>query len=243
MTIPREQPPGATPGRGTSLIEKRRQKVFCFLCILLFSSCIPPPSGYKWYYVRKGDNLWSIARKNETDVFKLIHANSIKNPSRIYPGMRIKIPADNFSIKKTPGKPPRKTKKTSAKTRVPAGRRINFVWPAKGKVLRKFGKEKMRRWLGIVIETKETNIKAAAGGKITFCGNVSGFGRTVIIKHSSNYHTVYGYLGEISVKTGNKVSAGNVIGKPGRHTPFKKNAVYFEIRHLTEANDPLLYLD
>jgi len=206
----------------------------------VLSSCIPPPAGYKWYYVRKGDTLWSIAGKNKTDVFKLIHANSIKNPSRIYPGMKIKIPADlTTAAKETQGK----EKKTSVKARVPAENRINFMWPAKGEVLRKFGKEKMHRCLGIVIGTKETDIKAAAEGKITFCGNVNGFGKTVIIKHSSNYHTVYGYLNGISVKTGNKVSAGTAIGKPGRHAPFKRTAVYFEIRHLTEANDPLLYLD
>ena len=63
------------------------------------------------------------------------------------------------------------------------------------------------------------------------------------MKHPSDYHTVYSYLSEILVKTGGKVSAGSLIGKSGRHVPFKKNVLYFEIRYQTEANDPLLYLE
>jgi len=209
---------------------------------MLLMSCIPAPSGYRWYYIRKGDTLWSIARKNKTDVFKLIYSNNIKSPSRIYPGMKIKIPGTDFSLQEPVKKTPRKAKKTSPKKRTSSAPRIDFKWPAKGKIVRKFGKEKMH-YLGIVIKTKETGVRAAAGGKITFCGNVSGFGKTVIVKHSSNYHTVYSYLSEILVKTGGKVSAGTVIGKSGRHVPFKKNVLYFEIRYQTEANDPLLYLD
>ena len=68
-----------------------KKGVCLMLLALLFPSCIPPPAGYRWYYVRRKDTLWSIAAKNKVDVVNLINSNNISNPSLIYPGMRLKI--------------------------------------------------------------------------------------------------------------------------------------------------------
>ena len=101
----------------------------------------------------------------------------------------------------------------------------------------------MRRWQGIVIKAPGGRVRAAAGGKVSFIGEVYPFGKTVIIKHSAGYHTVYGYLKNCAVKTGESVRAASFIGEAGSDKTFGPNAVYFEIRYLTDAYDPLLYLD
>lgn len=45
----------------------------------------------QYYRVRRGDSLWSIAKKHNTSVAKLMRINKMRKKSYIYPGNRIKI--------------------------------------------------------------------------------------------------------------------------------------------------------
>jgi LysM repeat protein len=53
----------------------------------------PADAGHSTYIVQRGDTLYSIARRYATTVAVLVRLNSIRNPSRIYAGQRLKIPA------------------------------------------------------------------------------------------------------------------------------------------------------
>lgn len=46
----------------------------------------------KYYTVKWGDTLWKIAARYNTTTIKLIRHNSFKNPNKIYPGMKVRIP-------------------------------------------------------------------------------------------------------------------------------------------------------
>lgn len=67
------------------------------------------------------------------------------------------------------------------------------------------------------------NILAADGGEVVMVRNgdgspgLSGFGESVVIKHADGYHTRYSHMtsGSITVKEGDKVDKGAVIGKQG----------------------------
>ncbi len=63
------------------------------------------------HIVSRGENLFDIARLYGTKVYKIVQFNQILNPSRIYPGMKIKIPGKQSSL------PPKIAKKTT--TEVP----------------------------------------------------------------------------------------------------------------------------
>lgn len=52
----------------------------------------PPPSGGSIYIVRRGDTLYSIARRFGVSLQALITANHIRNPNLIYVGQRLIIP-------------------------------------------------------------------------------------------------------------------------------------------------------
>ncbi len=52
-------------------------------------------AGSKRYVVKKGDNLWSIARRNGIDTQDIIDANDINRSTRLKPGQRLQIPADS----------------------------------------------------------------------------------------------------------------------------------------------------
>jgi membrane-bound lytic murein transglycosylase D len=53
--------------------------------------------GSQVYTVRRGDNLTSIAKRFQMDIADLKRANGISDPNKIYPGMKLKIPATGSS--------------------------------------------------------------------------------------------------------------------------------------------------
>lgn len=70
--------------------------IFLFVLILLPSFAATQTQEYKDYTVHRGDTLWDICNKELQDPFlwpKVWKENpDIKNPDRIYPGQRIRIP-------------------------------------------------------------------------------------------------------------------------------------------------------
>ena len=68
----------------------------------------PPTSGgqqdgYVVHVVQRGETLYSIARKYGTTYSAIVQANSIRNPSVIYVGQRIKVPTSGGSSGSTSG--------------------------------------------------------------------------------------------------------------------------------------------
>ncbi len=47
---------------------------------------------YTTYKVKRGDNLTKISRAHRVTIYKLVKANGIKNPNRIYAGQTLCIP-------------------------------------------------------------------------------------------------------------------------------------------------------
>jgi murein hydrolase activator len=54
--------------------------------------------------------------------------------------------------------------------------------------------------------------------------------------------TLYGRNQSIYVKEGEEVEAGQIIAVAGNSGGFKKNALYFEIRHNGSPLDPMKWL-
>ena len=61
-----------------------------------------------------------------------------------------------------------------------------------------------------------TPILATADGVVTFAGNRVGYGKTVEIDHGYGYKTRYAHAGSISVKRGQRVERGTVLGEVGK---------------------------
>ena len=47
--------------------------------------------GHRLYTVRRGDTLWSIARRFNTSIANIVRINHIQNPNRIHPGQMFRI--------------------------------------------------------------------------------------------------------------------------------------------------------
>lgn len=70
-------------------------------------------------------------------------------------------------------------------------------------------------------------------------------GKTVVIQHKNNYVSTYQSLSEVSVKKGDKVSQGKVIGKSGSNEMEKElgNHLHFELSISNQIVNPLDYLN
>lgn len=60
-----------------------------------------------------------------------------------------------------------------------------------------------------------TPIGAACDGVVSSTGWMGGFGNAVIIEHRNGYRTLYGHMSSITVRPGQKVKAGNFVGRVG----------------------------
>lgn len=85
--------------------------------------------------------------------------------------------------------------------------------------------------------------KVTAAGVVVKAGWNGGYGRMVEVDHGQGYATRYGHLSEILVKVGQKLKAGDVIGKTGSSGRSTGPHLHYEVRHNGEAVNPLRFLN
>jgi murein DD-endopeptidase MepM/ murein hydrolase activator NlpD len=121
-----------------------------------------------------------------------------------------------------------------------------FAWPYKGKITRDYstrgGSKAFHDGIDIAGEQGEA-VRAAAAGKVIFAGQgPKEYGLTVIVYHSGRWTTTYAFLDKITVKEGEKVKAGERVGKLGTTGLATTPALHFEVRRNRVALDPVKYL-
>jgi septal ring factor EnvC (AmiA/AmiB activator) len=113
--------------------------------------------------------------------------------------------------------------------------------PVAGKVVANYGQQHKSgaTYRGMILRAGHSApIKAVAGGKVSFAGNVPGLGNTVIVSHGGRYHTVYARLGSLEVKEGQSVAGGTEVGT----LPSDDADMHFELRDQGKAIDPVPWL-
>jgi len=92
-------------------------------------------------------------------------------------------------------------------------------WPVQGSVVYRFGEAKPDVedvWKGIGIgAARGTPVTAVEAGSVAWAGSRGVLGQTVIIDHGGGYWSGYLYLQDLSVRMGDRVSGGQVIGHVG----------------------------
>ena len=119
--------------------------------------------------------------------------------------------------------------------------KMTWEWPAQGRLLYGFGQGSNQKGVGIEGRSGQP-VLAAAPGKVVYSGSgLRGYGKLIIIKHSSAYLSVYAHNSQILVKEGQTVAKGQKIAEIG-DTDSDRIALHFEIRRLGKPIDPLQYL-
>ncbi len=144
----------------------------------------------------------------------------------------------------------------AARSRKPAGvkavldvPRNSLPWPATGKVLSGFGREKDKElgtWTvrqGLTLGTAaRAPVTAIAAGRVIFSGPFRSYGQVLIVDHGGGFFSVYGGVSDALKDKGAEVRAGEPIAHAGE-TKDGGGRVYFEIRRGTEALDPAAWLE
>jgi murein DD-endopeptidase MepM/ murein hydrolase activator NlpD len=90
---------------------------------------------------------------------------------------------------------------------------------------------------------KGSRIRAIGPAKVAFVGGLQGFGKLVILEHGGGFHSLVAHLKETFVEEGQQVSQGSWLGTVGgTEHPSGGGHVYFEIREMGEAQNPMEWL-
>jgi len=170
------------------------------LIVLIISSCSTISNFYEKtftepkeiYLVKKGENLYSISRKLNIDIFNLIEINKLKSPYKIFPNQLLKLPdyknQDPSSIIKFVNKP------------------VNL----------NTYKEEARNWITFYASEGTTVFSADAGEVIISGPDIPGYGNMIIIKHPKGILSVYAHLNKSLVSKGDTVTSNQPIASVGK---------------------------
>jgi murein DD-endopeptidase MepM/ murein hydrolase activator NlpD len=86
-------------------------------------------------------------------------------------------------------------------------------------------------------------IFAAAGGRVTFAGWKSGYGKAVEITHGNGMLTRYAHLSRIDVRVGQPIAAGATLGGLGSTGRSTGPHLHFEVRINDRAVNPRPFLE
>ena len=96
---------------------------------------------------------------------------------------------------------------------------------------------------GLLLATAQaTAVHSVFEGSVAYAGPLDGYGPTVIIDHGDHYYTVYAGNSALQVKKGDEVAKNQVIALSGIYPERGIEALYFEVRHFSEPNDPKSWL-
>jgi septal ring factor EnvC (AmiA/AmiB activator) len=127
--------------------------------------------------------------------------------------------------------------------------RGQLPWPAEGRVVTEFGRQVHPRFgtetfrRGVDIEADEgAPIRAVYAGTVLYRGQLKGYGNLIILDHGAGYYTLYAHASEILVEEGDRVRAGQAIGRVGETGSLEGPRLYFEVRYQGRPEDPEQWL-
>lgn len=221
---------------------------------------------YKTYYVGRGEDIDEVCSRFEMTPDQLRKENHIEPGYELKSGDRIYIPCSNYEKKDKkkgdaskksadadlpkpaapkgghlPGaKPPLSTEggRESAKAPTPSAS-VRFAWPIEGEVLRGFSDGRDAAGNGLDVKASAGgSVRVAGNGKVEYAGTpANAYGPMILVSHGDGFYTVYSRLGAITVKKGQSLEKGALIGTAGA-----EGYIHFEVRSGKKAVDPVLYL-
>ena len=195
---------------------------------------IPPVTGVV-VKVKKGETVYSIAKKYQTDPQKIVNwpfndYTDIENFS-LAAGQTLVVP-DGVMPESKPVYSPQ----TIANVGTITGNG-QFIWPTQGMITQRPVSYHMA--VDIANNVLPPVVAADAGKVVLMEKQRFGYGWHVILDHGNGYQTLYGHMSDIYVSVGQNVSKGSVIGKMGSTGRSTGPHLHFEIRKNGALLNPL----
>jgi murein DD-endopeptidase MepM/ murein hydrolase activator NlpD len=178
------------------------------------------------YTVKKGDTLYSIARKNNIGIKELLEENKIIKKTVIKVGQKIYLPVTivkTKTAKETVSSSEKNSIAVTAVNKTKTGN--NFFWPVDGQIEKLKGKLHGSR----ISAKKGEPVYSVSSGRVVWEGPYRGFGRVVFIESTGGYVYVYGGNEKTIVTVGDMVEPGSGIGFIGLNMHENKPGIYFSV--------------
>ena len=120
-----------------------------------------------------------------------------------------------------------------------------FRWPAKGRVVSKFGSKKNGSPNdGIDISVPVgTAVKATENGTVIYAGaELEEFGKLILVRHKGGWVSAYAHSSKNLVARGDTVRRGQTIARSGRSGTATIPKIHFELRKNSNPVNPLKHL-
>ena len=119
-------------------------------------------------------------------------------------------------------------------------------WPVQGMIKARFGTERQEgrmQWQGLLIGAPEgTQVHAVADGEVLFTAWMPHYGLVGIVDHGGGFLSLYGHNQALFHRPGERVRAGEVLGRVGTSGGRATPALYFEIRQEGNPVNPERWL-
>lgn len=203
---------------------------------MLLSSCITQSLGI-YHTAGENEKISEISKLYNIDESLLREENQIpKESTFLEEGATIFIPEVREKLEYR--------HKETEEVKVKKEPLTHFILPSQGEIITPFGGEFENKNEGIDIKLPEgSEVIASADGKVLFSASHEGFGNTVIIQHCEKFITIYAHLKEITVKEGQLVKQGDLVGFSGKTGAISTPCLHFEIRENSKPVDPEIYLN
>lgn len=188
------------------------------------------------------------AKKDSSAAASSISQKSTSSTASVYSAPQITVSSEEKSVSPTPSTADTESEKAEE---VATEKPVTFAMPIKANITKQFSTEQliysetygdMRVHTGIDIEAETgTLVKASGNGTVKEVADDKITGKTVIIDHGNNISSYYCGLNDASVKAGDKVNAGKVIGTVGENPSecLDKSHLHFAIKSGDKWLSPL----
>lgn len=191
--------------------------------------------------VGRGETIYSIAKKYDAEPQAIVDFpfNTFVNDETfaLAVGQELIIP-DGTMPEERPASSLARRQTPNAGTVTASG---TFVWPTAGQISQGFS------WYhrGIDIANRAApDILAADAGTVILAGwpDNGGYGMRVMLDHGNGYQTLYAHLSVVSVREGQTVQRGDVLGHMGTTGRSTGIHLHFEIHRNGAQVNPLEFL-
>jgi len=118
--------------------------------------------------------------------------------------------------------------------------------PVRGELAGRFGAPRGASGIeakGVFIRAPEGEpVRAVARGQVVYADWMRGFGNLMIVDHGENYLSIYANTEALLKQVGDAVAAGEPLATTGSSGGREETGLYFELRHLGRAFDPLRWV-
>jgi septal ring factor EnvC (AmiA/AmiB activator) len=139
-----------------------------------------------------------------------------------------------------------RTPEAAARAEPFASLRGKLSLPVRGELTGRFGAPRGAAGIeakGVFIRAPQGQpVKAVAQGQVVYADWMRGFGNLLIVDHGQAYLSIYANNESLLKQVGENVTSGETLATTGASGGNEETGLYFELRHLGRAFDPLRWV-